>query len=203
MTRKRILLVLLTLAVSTLVAVGAYTKRTRGSTQGRPLNDHTRKVKGVLPPVRSTVPGVTLRATLRGSGDNEFAEIVIENNTDQGIDAYEIAADPRPSAGGLTSTQMSLSLDARRAQVGGETFKLNPDKPLILPHGSKTETLGLMGVPDGSDLTLTAVAFHRGAVVGTRAKQFGRDRAFEADKHGFHDELRALNAALEKEKQKK
>jgi hypothetical protein len=202
MNRQRTFIVLLTAAVAALVAAGAFAKRARGSAQGRPVSDHTRKVKGVLPPVRSTVPGVTLTATLSGSGDSEFAEIVIKNNTDRGIDAYEIAADPRPSAGGQTSTQFFLISDARNPQRAGEVFTTAPAEPLIKPRGTETTSLGLISVPDGSALTLTAVAFHDGEVLGSRAKAFKHSRAFDADGHGFPDELRAEAAERAREKQK-
>jgi hypothetical protein len=196
MNRKKTLIVALVFSVAALATAGSYVRRARGAAQARANVDHTRKIKGVLPPVRSTVAGVTLTATLEQAGDNEFANVTIENNTDQGIDAYEIAAPPRRTPGGTTETQFFMRLDARRAQKSGDIFKLDPDEPLIPPHDKTSNTIGLLSVPDGGDLTLTAVAFHHGALVGSRAKQFERDRALEADEHGFHNDLRALNAKL-------
>ena|GEM_PF-4711498 len=192
---NKLTILLCVLLLASVVGVGVYNKRTRSAAKARPVVKVGRTVKGVMPPLESTAPGVRLAGSLRQSGEYEYADIVIHNDGDQPIDAFELSA--LVSASGTTTTNLSVAQDARWPQFPGDQFKLTPATPLIPPHGDKQVSLGLGSVADDSRLSLTAVALHDGRVMGRNAAGFQRDRAVDADKAGHHDELRALDVKLE------
>lgn len=189
---KKLVTLLFVLLLASVVSVGVYTKRMQSAAKARAVVNIQRRAKGVLPPLESTVPGVTLTGALRQNDDYEYADLVIHNDSDQPIDAFEVSA--LVSASGQTATSLSIAQDARWPQFPGDQFKPTPTTPLIPAHSDKAVSLGLSSAPDGSRLSLTAVALRNGHVTGSNAKKFERGRAQEADKAGFHDELRALNA---------
>ena len=189
---KKLAVLLFVLLLASVVSVGIYNKRMRGVAKARAVVNVQRRIKGVLPPLGSTAPGVLLSGSLRREGEYEYADLIIHNDSDQPIDAFELSAPVSES--GQTTTSFSVAQDARWPQFPGDSFKPKPSASLIPPHGDKSVSLGLAALPDGSRLSLTAVALHDGRVAGRNAKEFERGRAREAAEHGFPNELRALNA---------
>jgi hypothetical protein len=198
--RTKIIAVSFVVALAAAISVSAFVKRAYTSARTRPVRELVRTVKDVLPEIRSTVPGVTMTAKLHKVGDGEFADIIIQNDTDRAIDAYQVYATPFPADGSTTRDVVSFSSDSRHPAFEGDNYKLKPDASVIQPHGRTGLSISLSTVPDGGSLTLTGVVFHDGTTAGAGAKKLVRLRALEADQAGLHDELRAQNAQLAREK---
>lgn len=191
MNRKRTLIVILTLLVASLIAIGTYASRKHIAPQNKTIVEIKRTTRGLLPPLRSTVPGVTITGTIRETGNNneyEALDLIINNDTDVAVEAYEISMPPQAAPPDRTVTVLTVSEDKRRPQFVGDIYKLKPAEALIGPHSRIGTSIPLSALPDDREVVLSAIAFSDGRVVGSHARDFKQQRAQEAKAGGFNSD---------------